>query len=86
MEDKNNKLENHAAKMRQIKAKSKLKNKENIPPEALENKKPEDAEKVKKANSMSGKLIEITKYRNDRNLMFYPFCSTAKAKRLNTIK
>jgi plasmid replication initiation protein len=37
------------------------------------------------ANDLSQKPIELTRYRNERNLMFYPICSTSKGKRLKPI-
>lgn len=30
--------------------------------------------------------IDLTRYRNERNLMLFPFCSTAKAKRIKSIR
>ena len=30
--------------------------------------------------------VEISRYRNERHLMFYPFCSTSRRKRLDSIK
>jgi len=30
--------------------------------------------------------IDLTRYRNERNLMLFPFCSTAKAKRVKSIR
>ena len=31
-------------------------------------------------------LVDLTRYRNERNLMLFPFCSTAKAKRIKSIR
>ena len=30
--------------------------------------------------------VDLTRYRNERNLMMFPFCSTAKAKRVKSIR
>lgn len=30
--------------------------------------------------------VDLTRYRNERNLMLFPFCSTAKAKRIKSIR
>lgn len=38
-----------------------------------------------KANMDAGKKHELTAYRQERNLLWYPFCSIAKGKRLKTI-
>ena len=38
-----------------------------------------------KALQLTKQPIEITRYRNERNLMLYPFCSVSKRKRLKTI-
>jgi hypothetical protein len=45
----------------------------------------EDTSEAKKANELTTKPLELTKYRNELNLMLYPFCSTSKRKRLKTI-
>ena len=38
------------------------------------------------ASEAAKRKIDLTAYRNERNLMLYPFCSTSKRKRLNTIE
>ena len=38
------------------------------------------------AKKLASSKIELTKYRNERNLMLYPFCSTSKRKRLKAIE
>ncbi|RWZ83862.1 MAG: hypothetical protein EO766_17525 [Hydrotalea sp. AMD] len=38
------------------------------------------------AKELAKSPLELTKYRNERNLMLYPFCSTSKRKRLKTIE
>src|SRR5512143_203384 len=30
--------------------------------------------------------VDLTRYRNERNLMLFPFCSTSKAKRIKSIR
>ncbi len=39
-----------------------------------------------RANHLAGNITDLTQFRNERNLMLYPFCSTAKRKRLAPIK
>jgi hypothetical protein len=41
---------------------------------------------AKEAEELACKPIELTKYRNERNLMLFPFCSTSKRKRLQAIE
>jgi len=43
-------------------------------------------DKFNRCNQMASQYISLTAYRNERNLMFYPFCSTSKGKRLKTIE
>lgn len=38
------------------------------------------------AKKLANEAIELTRYRNERNLMLYPFCSTSRRKRLKTIE
>lgn len=45
----------------------------------------ENSEDAKNAQTLATKPIKLTKYRNERNLMLYPFCSTSRSKRLKTI-
>ena len=45
-----------------------------------------EAELRERANKLAVVTIDITRKRNERNLMLYPFCSTSKRKRLNPIK
>ena len=45
----------------------------------------EDAPKREKAMELARKPVDISRYRNERNLMLYPFCATAKRKRINGI-
>lgn len=46
----------------------------------------EKSPQAKEAKELACKTLELTKYRNERNLMLYPFCSTSKRKRLKTIE
>lgn len=46
----------------------------------------EKSPQAKKAKELACKPLELTKYRNERNLMLYPFCSTSKRKRLKKIE
>jgi hypothetical protein len=46
----------------------------------------ENAPKREKAMQLAKRPVDITRYRNERNLMLYPFCSISKRKRLNAIK
>ncbi len=45
-----------------------------------------NAPKREKAEQLSKMPVQLTEYRNERNLMLYPFCSTSKGKRLKTIE
>ena len=45
-----------------------------------------ETESRERANKLAVVPIDITRKRNERNLMLYPFCSTSKRKRLNPIK
>jgi len=40
---------------------------------------------LKLVKDMSSNPIEVSRYRNERNIMFYPICSTSKGKRLKPI-
>ncbi|MCP4158171.1 MAG: hypothetical protein GY757_61295 [bacterium] len=40
----------------------------------------------KRALELAQGPVDITRYRNERNLMLYPFCSTAKRKRVEMIR
>ena len=44
-----------------------------------------EAELRERANELAVVPIDITRYRNERNIMLYPLCSTSKRKRLSTI-
>jgi plasmid replication initiation protein len=46
----------------------------------------ESSSQAQKANKLATKPLELTMYRNERNLMVYPFCSTSKRKRLKAIE
>jgi plasmid replication initiation protein len=52
----------------------------------LDEEKIENSLEAKEGKELARKQIEITRYRNERNLMLYPFCSTSKRKRLKTIE
>jgi Replication initiator protein A len=41
---------------------------------------------VEKSLTLVDKKIELSAYRNERNLMLFPFCSTSKRKRLSSIE
>lgn len=45
----------------------------------------EEKPKVEKALELVKEKVELSAYRNERNLMLYPFCSTSRRKRLTTI-
>ena len=47
--------------------------------------KAKDVESRERANELAVAPIDITRYRNERNIMLYPLCSTSKRKRLTTI-
>lgn len=51
----------------------------------LDREKMENSSEAKEGKELASKKIELTKYRNERNLMLYPFCSTSKSKRLKSI-
>ena len=51
----------------------------------LEEEEKETSPKAIEAKRLAAKTIELSRYRNERNLMLYPFCSTSKRKRLQTI-
>jgi plasmid replication initiation protein len=51
----------------------------------LSKKRLEDSSEAKAGTELACQAIELTKYRNERNLMLFPFCSTSKRKRLKTI-
>lgn len=56
--------------------------------EAREGRKRQEAEEAplkQKALELAKSTVDLTRYRNERNLMLFPFCSTAKAKRLKGI-
>ncbi len=56
--------------------------------EAREERERQEAEEAPlrtKALELAKSTIDISRYRNERNLMLFPFCSTAKAKRLKGI-
>jgi len=54
--------------------------------EARERQEAEDAPLRERALERAKSTVDLTRYRNERNLMLFPFCSTAKAKRINSIK
>ena len=45
-----------------------------------------EAESRERANELAVVPIDITRYRNERNIMLYPLCSTSKRKRLVPIR
>jgi hypothetical protein len=45
----------------------------------------ESSPEAKKGTELACRPIELTRYRNERNLMLYPCCSTSKSKRLKAI-
>ncbi len=45
-----------------------------------------EKEKLKLVQTLSSSPIELSRYRNERNIMFYPICSTSKGKRLKPIE
>jgi Replication initiator protein A len=51
----------------------------------LDREKMENSSEATKAKELACQSIELTRYRNERNLMLYPFCSTSKSKRLKSI-
>ena len=57
--------------------------------EAREARERQEAEEVllrEQALELAKSPVDLTRYRNERNLMFFPFCSTSKAKRIKSIK
>lgn len=46
----------------------------------------EEAPLREQALELAKSPIDLTRYRNERNLMLFPFCSTAKAKRIKSIR
>lgn len=54
--------------------------------EARESQEAAEAQLREKALELAKGPIDLTRYRNERNLMLFPFCSTAKAKRVNGIR
>jgi hypothetical protein len=48
-------------------------------------KRKESSAEAEQAQVLAMKPLELTRYRNERNLMLYPFCSTSKRKRLQGI-
>jgi Replication initiator protein A len=51
----------------------------------LDREKMESSSEATEARELACRSIELTRYRNERNLMLYPFCSTSKSKRLKNI-
>lgn len=45
----------------------------------------ENSPEAKESTELACRAVELTRYRNERNLMLFPFCSTSKRKRLKTI-
>ena len=54
--------------------------------EARERQEAEEAPLREQALELAKSPVDLTRYRNERNLMLFPFCSTAKAKRIKSIK
>jgi plasmid replication initiation protein len=52
----------------------------------LDREKMENSPEAKESEELACRSLELTKYRNERNLMLFPFCSTSKRKRLKTIE
>jgi plasmid replication initiation protein len=52
----------------------------------LDIEKMENSFEAKEGKELASKKIELTRYRNERNLMLFPFCSTSKKKRLKAIE
>jgi Replication initiator protein A len=46
----------------------------------------ENSLEAKKGLELASQKLELTRYRNERNLMLFPFCSTSKRKRLKSIE
>lgn len=54
--------------------------------EARERQEAEEAPLREQALELAKSTVDLTRYRNERNLMLFPFCSTAKAKRVKGIR
>lgn len=54
--------------------------------EARERQEAQDAPLRERALQLAQSPVDLTRYRNERNLMLFPFCSTAKTKRLKGIR
>jgi hypothetical protein len=54
--------------------------------EARERQEAEEAPLRERALELAKAPVDLTRYRNERNLMMFPFCSTAKAKRVKGIR
>ena len=54
--------------------------------EARERQEAAEAPLREKSLELAKAPVELTRYRNERNLMMFPFCSTAKAKRVQSIR
>jgi len=54
--------------------------------EAQESREMSEAPLREKALELARGPVNLTRYRNERNLMLFPFCSTAKAKRVKSIR
>jgi hypothetical protein len=46
----------------------------------------ENSPEVRVSTELACQAIELTRYRNERNLMLFPFCSTSRRKRLKAIE
>lgn len=46
----------------------------------------ENSPEAEEGRELASNPVELTRYRNERNLMLFPFCSTSKRKRLKTIE
>lgn len=54
--------------------------------EARERQEAEDAPLRERALERAKSAVDLTRYRNERNLMLFPFCSTARTKRVKGIR
>ena len=54
--------------------------------EARERQEAEEAPLREQALELAKAPVDLSRYRNERNLMLFPFCSTAKAKRVKGIR
>ena len=54
--------------------------------EAQERQEAEEAPLREQALELAKVPVDLTRYRNERNLMMFPFCSTAKTKRVKSIR